>query len=220
MPTSDGSVYFLPFQTERGKDGGAKLDSQWSLQMRVFVSAGEQVHQGGPAVSETDKSGERLTWCGCQANGCVVCLVKLLRRQTARGVTRNVCDVLRAYSVQPPGVRLARVTLGARAQTVYPELITVVIVNENRSLYCIVGNCDWMLNCKKKFYNCWKRFVKPVLHVSLCRLHKIKTKTASSTSTISGWSELFFFALFRSYILYVPSLLCGSFTFPSKCCHF
>lgn len=82
--------------------------------MRVFVSAGEQVHQGGPAVSETDKSGKRLTWCGCQPNGCAVCLVKMLRRQTARGVARNVCDVLGTYS-RPV---LARVTLGARAQTV------------------------------------------------------------------------------------------------------
>lgn len=64
MPTSDGYVYVLPFQKKRGEDGGAKLDTERSLQMRVFVSAGEQVHQGCPAVSETDKSGKCLTWSG------------------------------------------------------------------------------------------------------------------------------------------------------------
>lgn len=35
--------------------------------MRVFVPAGEQVHQGCPAVPETDQSGKRLTpeWMRC-----------------------------------------------------------------------------------------------------------------------------------------------------------
>lgn len=54
MPTSDANVDFRAFQEERGEDGGAENDTQRSLQMRVLVSAGEQVHQGGPAVSETD----------------------------------------------------------------------------------------------------------------------------------------------------------------------
>lgn len=54
MPTSDGSVHFLPFQKERGEDGGGKVEAERSLQMRIFVSGGEQVHQGGAAVSETD----------------------------------------------------------------------------------------------------------------------------------------------------------------------
>lgn len=36
--------------------------------MRVFLPPGEQIHQGGAAVSETDQSGKRLRWCSCQAH--------------------------------------------------------------------------------------------------------------------------------------------------------
>lgn len=42
----------------RAEDGGAKLDAQWSFQMRVLVSAGEQVHQGRATVPQTDECGE------------------------------------------------------------------------------------------------------------------------------------------------------------------
>lgn len=87
MPTSDGPVHFLPFQKERGEDGGAKPNNEWSLQMRVFVFAGEQVHQGGSAVRETDQSGKRFSLCGWQAAWLAVCLVKL--KFAARGVTQH-----------------------------------------------------------------------------------------------------------------------------------
>lgn len=42
------------FTSSRGEDGGAELEAERSLQVRVLVPAGEQVHQGGSAVSETD----------------------------------------------------------------------------------------------------------------------------------------------------------------------
>ena len=43
------------FQKKRGaEDGGGKVEAERSLQMRIFLPAGEQVHQGGSAVSETD----------------------------------------------------------------------------------------------------------------------------------------------------------------------
>lgn len=54
-PQSDGSAHFRPFLLKRGaKDGGAKVGAERSLQMCLLVSAGEQVHQGGAAVSQTD----------------------------------------------------------------------------------------------------------------------------------------------------------------------
>lgn len=61
--------------------------------MRVFVPAGEQVHQGGAAVSETDESGKRLGRCGCQAKW-VLCRCRKLVETAAC----NDGDVRSTYS--------------------------------------------------------------------------------------------------------------------------
>lgn len=53
MRTIEASAHF-PSRKERGEDGGAKVEAERSLQMRIFLSGGEQVHQGGSAVYETD----------------------------------------------------------------------------------------------------------------------------------------------------------------------
>lgn len=83
--------------------------------MRVFVPAGEQVHEGGAAVSETDESGKRLGRCGCQAKW-VLCRC----RKVVETGACNVGDVRRTHG-RPV---LARAPLEVHAHAVFQVLFT------------------------------------------------------------------------------------------------
>ena len=70
------------FQKERGKDGGEEFCAEWSLQVRLFLSAWKQVHQGGAAVPAADSSGKRPSLCGSQTRARSVSSAVVARRSS------------------------------------------------------------------------------------------------------------------------------------------